>query len=161
MSFNHPYQFGWLGKDHEDEAKSSSSFKNSSDLCTSSIHIRRGDIVVLATDGLFDNVDVDEISAIALEWEKANGFIGEGGIKGRERRWRSGRPVDYVDGQSPTDLAKRLVRFARDRSLREDIDSPFAILAKENDIMWSGGMPDDCSVIVFHVVGDKSLSMRG
>ena len=24
-------------------------------------------------------------------------------------------------------------------------DSPFAVLAKENDIMWGGGMPDDTS----------------
>ena len=42
---------------------------------------------------------------------------------------------------------------AREKSLRDDIDSPFAVLAKENDVMWSGGMPDDVSVVVLHVVG--------
>ena len=32
-SFNHPFQFGWTGK--ENEADSSSSFKDASDLCNS------------------------------------------------------------------------------------------------------------------------------
>lgn len=27
-------------------------------------------------------------------------------------------------------------------------DSPFATLAKDNDIMWSGGIPDDVAVVV-------------
>jgi protein phosphatase PTC7 len=31
-------------------------------------------------------------------------------------------------------------------------DSPFALLAKENDIMWGGGMPDDCTIAVIRVV---------
>ena len=31
-------------------------------------------------------------------------------------------------------------------------DSPFALLAKENDIMWGGGMPDDTTVIVLRVI---------
>ena len=45
--------------------------------------------------------------------------------------------------------------------MREDIDSPFALLAKENDIMWSGGMPDDCTVIVAHVVGEIKEKEEG
>ena len=47
---------------------------------------------------------------------------------------------------------------ARELSLDKMIDSPFAILAKENDIMWSGGMPDDCTIIAYHVVGNKEGS---
>ncbi len=31
-------------------------------------------------------------------------------------------------------------------------DSPFALLAKDNDIMWGGGRPDDITVIVATVV---------
>lgn len=26
-------------------------------------------------------------------------------------------------------------------------DSPFALLAKDNDILWSGGIPDDVTVV--------------
>jgi len=52
-------------------------------------------------------------------------------------------------------LAKDLAWLARERSLDDTVDSPFAILAKENDIMWSGGMPDDCTVIAMHVVEES------
>eukprot|EP01041_Mallomonas_annulata_P009951 gene9951-20687_t len=48
-------------------------------------------------------------------------------------------------------LSERLCHKARDLSLDGDRDSPFAVLAKENDIMWSGGMPDDTTVIAMRV----------
>ncbi len=32
------------------------------------------------------------------------------------------------------------------------IESPFAILAKDNDICWGGGRPDDITVIVSRVI---------
>jgi protein phosphatase PTC7 len=54
------------------------------------------------------------------------------------------------------ELAFRLADKARTLSLDKTRDSPFAILAKENDIMWGGGMPDDTSVVVARVVRDNS-----
>lgn len=53
-------------------------------------------------------------------------------------------------------LAEQLVRKAREFSLDKQRDSPFAILAKENDIMWGGGMPDDTTVIVARVVATNN-----
>jgi hypothetical protein len=50
------------------------------------------------------------------------------------------------------DLAQTLTLRARELSLDSSKDSPFALLAKENDIMWGGGMPDDTTVIVLRVV---------
>ena len=50
------------------------------------------------------------------------------------------------------DLASRLVKKARELSLDEQRDSPFALLAKETDIMWGGGMPDDTTVVVARVI---------
>ena len=41
---------------------------------------------------------------------------------------------------------------ARELSLDTDVDSPFAVLAKDNDICWGGGRPDDTTVIVARVV---------
>merc|ERR1712157_46243 len=125
-SFNHPYQLGYTGEDAED----STSFKMPTDACTSSIHVQAGDIVILATDGLFDNVDIDDIVTEAHEWEQRNQFHIDT------------NPIQQ-NMQATPDLAKRLVWLARDKSLDDSIDSPFAILAKENDILWSGGMPDD------------------
>lgn len=49
FSFNHPYQLGWTGEElNPDE---STSFKAAHDACTTSIHLRRGDIIIMATDG--------------------------------------------------------------------------------------------------------------
>ena len=44
-----------------------------------------------------------------------------------------------------------VVLRARAASLDNTKDSPFAQLAKENDIMWGGGMPDDTTVIVARI----------
>jgi protein phosphatase PTC7 len=142
-SFNHPFQLGWTGEKIPNNE--SSSFREARDACTSSIHVRRGDIVIMATDGLFDNVDTDDICALCLDWEQQTGMIRGGDISARERRWSMGNSLTTVSMERITDLATTLVQRARANSLRNDIDSPFAILAKENDVMWSGGMPDDCT----------------
>ena len=92
---------------------------------------------------MFDNLDVDEIVQEISEWEK---------------KWFSSCTSDELQQASPNgpsamqDLAKRLVLKARDLSLDKKRDSPFAVLAKENDILWSGGMPDDTTVVVARVL---------
>lgn len=155
-SFNHPYQLGWTGEEIDGEA---TSFKSAADSCTTSIHIRRGDIILMATDGLFDNVDIDDIAKIALDWEQDNGFIRGGDIIEREKRWSAGNSMTLQSSEQIGELAQRLCIQARENSLDNSIDSPFAILAKENDIMWSGGMPDDCTIIGFHIVGKPAVDV--
>ena len=60
--------------------------------------------------------------------------------------------MQWAKGQEAVEaLAQHLVTKARALSLDKERDSPFALLAKENDIMWGGGMPDDTSVIVARV----------
>lgn len=135
-SFNHPFQMGWTG---EEIVEKNSSFKHAKDSCTSSVHILRGDIIIMATDGLFDNVDIDDIASIALEWEQENKFIDGAGINGRNKRWASGKSLTELSARAIPSLADILCQKARDNSLDSSIDSPFALLAKENDIMWSGG----------------------
>jgi len=133
-SFNHPYQLGWTGEELPPDENTS--FKEARDSCTSSVHLRRGDIVIMATDGLFDNVDADEICQICLEWEEKNGFLRGGDIAARDRRWKMGNSLSHVSAEVIGDLATELTQRARENSLNSEIDSPFAILAKENDIMW-------------------------
>mmetsp|Transcript_48711 Transcript_48711/g.117846 ORF Transcript_48711/g.117846 Transcript_48711/m.117846 type:complete len:735 (-) Transcript_48711:1176-3380(-) len=161
FSFNHPYQMGWTGE--EADIKETTSLKTAVDSCTTSIHVRRGDIIIMATDGLFDNVDIDDIAQIGLEWEQKWGFIRGGDIAARERRWKMGNSLTVLSSEKIGDLAETLVKVAREKSLDSSTDSPFALLAKENDIMWSGGMPDDCTVVVAHVVGraaDDTMDAR-
>jgi protein phosphatase PTC7 len=90
---------------------------------------------------------------MVLEWEQQNGFVRAGDTQAREKRWQMGNSLTLLSAGRINDLAERLVKKARENSLDSSLDSPFAILAKENDIMWSGGMPDDCIVIAMHVVG--------
>ena len=146
-SFNHPFQLGWTGKEIDETEHHS--FKTARDSCTTSIHVRRGDIVIMATDGLFDNVDVDEIAEIALEWEQQFGFIRGGDILARERRWAMGNSLSLLSSEVIGDLAVKLCEKAREKSLDTTTDSPFAILAKENDIMWSGGKEFCCGWDMF------------
>jgi hypothetical protein len=135
---------------------------------------------------VFDNVDIDDIAKVALEWEQRWGFIRGGDIAARERRWEMGNSLTLLSSEKIRDLAKDLCEKARENSLDSTIDSPFALLAKDNDIMWSGGtsrvslpiqllfsfhshllcqhlftkgMPDDCTVIVAHVVGRAADDM--
>lgn len=68
-------------------------------------------------------------------------------------KWEESGDID--SSSALRDLAKRLVDMAREYSLDKQRDSPFAILAKENDIMWGGGMPDDTTVIVAKVQKEK------
>ena len=59
--FNFPYQLGWTGKEITEEDGDSHAFKRRTDYSNHTIHVRRGDIVLCASDGLFDNVGTDEI----------------------------------------------------------------------------------------------------
>lgn len=90
----------------------------------------------MATDGLFDNVEVEDIASICLEWEQTNGFIRGGDICARDRRWSMGNSLAHLSMERIGDLADALCQKARMNSINSDIDSPFAILAKENDVMW-------------------------
>ena len=156
-SFNFPYQLGWTGKELGEEEGDDHAFKSASDYCNNTIHVRRGDIVICASDGLFDNVEIEEISRICQEWEIENGFIdADLDMEARGKRWRSqGGSKGDVSKDKVKALSESLVRRARELSLDDGVDSPFAVLAKDNDIMWSGGMPDDCTVLCFHVVGHR------
>ena len=150
-SFNHPYQLGWLGD--EETNRDAVSFRSPNESCTSSVHIRRGDIIIMATDGLFDNVELDDVRNVALEWEQKHGFIRGGDIAQRERRWAMGNSLTIQSQEHIQELAQSLVNLARENSMDSSKDSPFALLAKDNDIMWSGGMPDDTVVLALHIVG--------
>jgi len=157
-SFNHPYQLGWTGEEIDPaQDDGECSFRDASESCCSSLQIRRGDVIIMATDGLFDNVDIDDIVDIVLEWEQQHEFIVNGDLAARNANWRSGNSCMKESIVATPELAKKLCDVARENSLDNFTDSPFALLAKENDIMWSGGMPDDCTIIALHISGHPPL----
>lgn len=137
--FNCPYQLGFAGpdlrKDVVNDLDSSSHtpmnekplFETPSNGVRLRVPVMEGDLIILATDGLFDNVDEEDLLEIV----------------------RTEPEVEQ--------LTRKLVQKAYDLSLDRSRDSPFARLAKENDLMWGGGMPDDITIIVSRVRKHKVL----
>eukprot|EP00602_Paraphysomonas_sp_CaronLab_P010957 CAMPEP_0185019004 /NCGR_PEP_ID=MMETSP1103-20130426/1638_1 /TAXON_ID=36769 /ORGANISM="Paraphysomonas bandaiensis, Strain Caron Lab Isolate" /LENGTH=546 /DNA_ID=CAMNT_0027549071 /DNA_START=373 /DNA_END=2013 /DNA_ORIENTATION=- len=152
-SFNLPFQLGYIDSETDYEG----SFESPVDADTASIPVLPGDIIILATDGLFDNVELTDIISIVGQWENKH-FppSAKYPVKGEALKY----PLQHSGASSGdtvcAELAETLVRIARQYSLDSSRDSPFAVLAKENDIMWGGGMPDDTSVVVMRVVSSTS-----
>jgi len=118
--FNFPYQIG--------------SPDSMSDLPTAaqnlSVHVEAGDAIIVATDGLFDNVYPDEAA----------------GLVGISRR----------NGESPRIAAQTLAKFARVRAADPRHLSPFAYGAQQLGFQYFGGKMDDITVLVAYVEKDKS-----
>ena len=120
--FNAPYQLGRAPDVAPGEADDR--FETPHDAALVRVPIKGGDLVVLATDGLFDNMPESTILEI----------------------------IDGHPDASEEELAKLLATRAQELSLDKTVDSPFARRATDNDIMWGGGRPDDITVIVTRIV---------
>lgn len=152
-SFNQPFQLGFLpGDDKElslenwpDDASVEASpalapFETPRDADLIRFPVLPGDIIVLATDGLFDNVDETEILEITQRW-----------LDKHSRQAKSAK--EPGDCPELSKLASQLVNHAYELSLDTTRDSPFAVLAKENDINWThGGRTDDITVVCARVL---------
>lgn len=108
-SFNYPYQLG-LNCDKTDVAVSVD------------IDVQPEDIVIVATDGIFDNLfDNDILQIVAKNKHQSN-------------------------------LAEILTREAQSVSLSSNVITPFSErLADELDNIWDGGKLDDITCIVTHI----------
>lgn len=130
-SFNFPYQLG------------TASFDSPSDAQQFSVKIEEGDIVILGSDGLFDNLYDDEIL------EEVQNCIEESGQQ------------DNENDQTKVLLAPQTISDAlahRAKIVSEDPDnpsSPFQVRAMHEGLYYQGGKADDISVIVAIVKKDK------
>ncbi|KAL6899454.1 hypothetical protein ACP4OV_006203 [Aristida adscensionis] len=86
-----------------------------------------GDVVVVGTDGLFDNVSDDEL----------------------ERMVRMGTALGFT----PRNMAEVIAAFAYEASRCPDRDTPYSVASrKEEGTTYVGGKPDDITVVVAFVV---------
>ncbi|XP_017041698.1 protein phosphatase PTC7 homolog fig [Drosophila ficusphila] len=94
--------------------------------------LQPGDLVLLATDGLFDNLPESMLLKIL------------NGLKERGEQ-------DLQKG------ANQVVEKARELSLNANFQSPFAIKAREHNVLYSGGgKPDDITLILASVEVPKA-----
>ncbi|XP_062170470.1 probable protein phosphatase 2C 80 [Alnus glutinosa] len=119
-SFNFPFQLG-----------NSETCDRPSIAAETSVPVVPGDIVVLGTDGLLDNVFPEEIEDV-LNRQTLQGV--------------------YVN---PSELALSITNLAWKNSLDRNRESPFAIAAQSAGLKHVGGKKDDISVVVAHIVPQK------
>lgn len=86
------------------------------------VEVRPGDVVVMGTDGLFDNVKDDAAAEL----------VGGG-------------------ADEPGKVAERLAREALKIARSRDVETPFAVEARKAGIEYSGGKYDDITVIVAYI----------
>ena len=88
--------------------------------------LQEGDVVVAATDGLFDNISDGDIIDIVHEMSETK--------------------------QNPQSLALQLTTVAHRHSLSKHNDTPYSVAATaEYGMIYSGGKPDDITCIVAYV----------
>lgn len=89
-----------------------------------------GDTVVVGTDGLFDNLYNNEISAVVFEAVRA--------------------------GLSPHETARKITAFARQRALDKNRQTPFSTSAQEAGYCYYGGKLDDVTVVVSYITASDT-----
>lgn len=157
-AFNTPFQLAVLPPALSDfEAnlpKSASKHIRDSprDAVTSSFQLRQGDVVVLATDGFWDNVGTGEALQMVTD------------AMVRQQVWAR-LPATTTDKQEFTPslhshlsataagaLAAQLVKAARTAALDPNKVTPFALeVQREMRIQYKGGKPDDITILVIYV----------
>ncbi|XP_071692672.1 probable protein phosphatase 2C 80 [Rutidosis leptorrhynchoides] len=89
------------------------------------IEVAAGDVIVAGTDGLFDNLYNNEVTALVVQ-----------GVRSRV---------------SPEVMAKNIADLARVKALDRKRQSPFATAAQEAGFRYHGGKLDDITVVVSFV----------
>lgn len=87
-----------------------------------SIDVKDGDLVLLATDGFFDNVHKDDVIGLTAEMRKHN--------------------VEAAD------MADALVKYAHKKSLESEGTTPFSRMAYRHGFSYQGGKEDDITVVI-------------
>ncbi|CAH1761984.1 14191_t:CDS:2 [Entrophospora sp. SA101] len=124
-SFNYPYQLG-----------SGSPNTPKKDAQTFTIKIQYGDIIVMGSDGLFDNLYKDDILDEIIHFSSI-----KGGLK--------------VDPQIISDT---LAWRAKEASEDANYESPFESRATEEGLYFAGGKKDDISILIAVVTDSNNTS---
>jgi len=114
--FNRPFQMA-LGPKMEADLQTPEDAQNIA------FRVQKDDIIVLGSDGLFDNVFENDLVALCRL------------------------------SSTPEQIASRLLERAYLNSIDRDTDGPFAVMAKDEGVLWRyGGHRDDITVVVAKVV---------
>ncbi|XP_059637565.1 probable protein phosphatase 2C 55 [Cornus florida] len=89
------------------------------------VPVAPGDAIIVGTDGLFDNLYNNEVTAVVVHAMRA--------------------------GLGPQVTAQKIAALARQRALDKNRQTPFSIAAQEAGIRYYGGKLDDITVVVSYI----------
>ena len=115
--------------------------------------LEAGDIVVLGTDGLFDNLSDQEI----LEEAFKHANVPDGGDP------RNRRAIEHRASPDLRKLASAICNSLADvafwKSVDKSIDTPFSLSASEAfNVVYNGGKKDDITIVVAVVAPNVNMS---
>ncbi|XVF62444.1 hypothetical protein PTKIN_Ptkin09bG0008300 [Pterospermum kingtungense] len=97
------------------------------------IPVLPGDVIVAGTDGLFDNLYNNEVTAVVVHALRA--------------------------GFNPELTAKQIAALARERAVDRYRQTPFAKAAQDAGLRYYGGKLDDITVVVSYITGFANTSV--
>ncbi|KAF2118517.1 5-azacytidine resistance protein-like protein azr1 [Lophiotrema nucula] len=125
--------------------------------------VRHGDVLVFATDGVWDNLSPQDALSIvsrcmvdAGAWVMKDGAVEVGPQLSQLAQAASDRKADSSSLQAK--LAIAIAREAKETSLNTRRDGPFAKEVQKHypGENWHGGKPDDIAALVAVVVGNET-----
>ncbi|CAI0420134.1 unnamed protein product [Linum tenue] len=96
------------------------------------VPVAPGDVVITGTDGLFDNLYTNEISAIIVHSMRV--------------------------GLGPQEAAQKITALARERALDRSRQTPFSVAAQDAGFRYYGGKLDDITVVVSYITTTANSS---
>ncbi|XP_059279159.1 probable protein phosphatase 2C 55 isoform X1 [Lycium ferocissimum] len=94
------------------------------------IPVAPGDVIIAGTDGLFDNLYSNDITAVVVHATRA--------------------------GLPPQVAAQKIAALARQRAQDKNRQTPFSSAAQEAGFRYYGGKLDDITVVVSYITSDKN-----
>lgn len=114
-----------------------------------SLPVQEGDLILLGTDGVFDNLHDWEVCLLA---ECAASPFEASQALDPDTGELVGRPLSCDGSTDPSDLAEAIAKAAFARSIDPTARTPFGANAKEAGLHCLGGKMDDISVVAAWVV---------
>jgi protein phosphatase PTC7 len=119
--FNAPFQLMYIGHEYRKKNPKSSEgliVDHPRQALQGEIDVQVNDLVVLGTDGLFDNLFDDEIVSVLKEYVNLD------------------------------EISKELLKGTYEKSQSLNVRTPFAINANKHGMYFSGGKQDDITIII-------------
>ncbi|OWM80825.1 hypothetical protein CDL15_Pgr006856 [Punica granatum] len=127
--FRSPVQQHDFNLTYQLESGYSGDLPNSGQVFT--IPVAPGDVIIAGTDGLFDNLYNNEITAVVVHATRA--------------------------GLSPQVTAQKIAALARQRAQDKDRQTPFSTAAQDAGFRYYGGKLDDITVVVSYITKAKDV----